>query len=138
MTLFKDKRLAIDSMILIYLLDEHPIYSQKIITILDEAKQIIISTLIYGEILAGFYKKQDTQSIEAVFSFVATRPNIIIKAFDTNTAITFAKLRASYPTISPPDCIHLASAIDSQADLFLSNDKKLKKITELPIYILND
>lgn len=138
MPLFENKRLAIDSMIVIYLLDQHPDYWQKTASVLKDCKEVIMSTLVYGEVITGFYRDKKVEAMDHFLSFVETSPNITIQSFNKNTAVLFAKLRASYPTISPPDCIHLATALEHRADMFLSNDKKLKKVKEIPVYMLAD
>jgi predicted nucleic acid-binding protein len=45
------------------------------------------------------------------------------------------ELRARY-NFRTPDAIHLASAIDSQADVFLTGDKDLMRCTEVAVTIL--
>ena len=48
-----------------------------------------------------------------------------------------AKLRAKY-AIRTPDAIQLATAIENNADIFLTNDKALKKISEINVVCLNE
>ena len=57
-------------------------------------------------------------------------------SFNKNEALIFSQLRAKYPSVKPPDAIHLATAISSGADAFFTNDKKLEQVEEIPILIL--
>jgi len=54
-----------------------------------------------------------------------------------NISENAAKLRAQY-FIRTPDAIQVATAIDTNADVFLTNDEALKKITEIEVICLND
>jgi len=45
------------------------------------------------------------------------------------------EIRARY-TFKTPDAIHLATAILSKCELFLTNDRRLDRFTELPVVAL--
>jgi predicted nucleic acid-binding protein len=47
------------------------------------------------------------------------------------------QLRARYD-LRVPDALQVSAALESGATLFVTNDSRLKKITELPILILDD
>ena len=44
-----------------------------------------------------------------------------------------AVLRATYKWLRTPDAIHLAAAIASDCDVFLTNDLRLGRCTEIPV-----
>lgn len=48
-----------------------------------------------------------------------------------------AHIRATY-RFKTPDAIHLATAIEANADAFITNDSKLHRFTEIEVIILND
>ena len=48
-----------------------------------------------------------------------------------------AHLRARYD-LRTPDSIHLASALESRADLFLTNDRRLCQVEEIPVLLVED
>ncbi len=48
-----------------------------------------------------------------------------------------AKIRAKY-NLKTPDAIQLATAIIFGADLFLTNDGRLKPVTEIEIVVLSE
>lgn len=133
----KDKQIAVDSMIIIYLLEKDPRYWKIISDILANAHRIIFSTLVLGEVLAGFYETNNLPEANNFMNFVKTRSNIYIQDFDTQTAIEFAKLR-SQTKISAPDCIHLASALTAHAEVFLTNDKRIKSVDNVSVMFLDD
>ena len=56
---------------------------------------------------------------------------------DPQVAEKGAELRATYG-IRIPDALQLASAIENQATIFLSNDYNLKKIKDIEIVLLKE
>lgn len=67
---------------------------------------------------------------------LATFPNLTIKDVDKDIAIISAKLRAKYK-IKTPDAIFIATGIAENADIFITNDTKLKNIEEIKVTLLN-
>lgn len=56
---------------------------------------------------------------------------------DTAQARRAVILRASYG-IRVPDALQLAAAMEAGATLFVSNDRRLSKVQEIPVILLND
>ena len=48
-----------------------------------------------------------------------------------------AKLHAAY-TLKTPDALQVATAMDTGCDAFLTNDKALRRVTDLSILILDE
>jgi predicted nucleic acid-binding protein len=49
-----------------------------------------------------------------------------------------ARLRAITPTLRTPDAIHAATAITSGCTEFLTNDRQLRTVANLPVVILDE
>jgi predicted nucleic acid-binding protein len=64
-------------------------------------------------------------------------PNLTVKAPDVAIAIKAAELHAVYG-IKTPDALHLATAITSGAEVFVSQDVGLKRVKEIAVYPLRD
>ncbi|MDR3642766.1 MAG: PIN domain-containing protein [Candidatus Doudnabacteria bacterium] len=62
-------------------------------------------------------------------------PNLLIINLSDDIADIASSLRAEYGLLTP-DAIHIATAIDSGADRFITNDKSLKKVKEIKIELL--
>ncbi len=137
MTSIKGKRVALDSMILIYYFEGHSSYRNKIDRILHDADFVILSTFLLGEVVVGLYRTDDARLAELFFDFVHSNPKVILHNFDVNAAMRFAELRVK-SKFSAPDCIHLATALETKADYFLTNDKRLKSFRELKVLQLCD
>ena len=132
----KIKRLAVDSMIFIYLLGGNPEFVDSIKKRLEGAEEVIFSTLGLAEVLTGFEKTGDLSGKLQFFAFMESYKKMFVIGFGKQEALIFAKLRAKYPQVRPPDAVHLATALSARADAFLTNDSGLKCVEELPIQLL--
>jgi len=120
-------RIYWDTMLFIYWLEDHPQFAKRVGTIrtrMEERQdQLITGAFTFGEVLAGIYRKgsadlarESRLLLEGVVSEVIP--------FNLETADHYARIRGILG-IPPADAIHLASAAQAGADLFLTNDKKL-------------
>jgi len=120
-------RIYWDTMLFIYWLEDHPQFAKRVGTIrtrMEERQdQLITGAFTFGEVLAGIYRKgsadlarESRLLLEGVVSEVIT--------FSLETAEHYARIRGILG-LPPADAIHLASAAQAGADLFLTNDKKL-------------
>ncbi|MEK7111063.1 MAG: PIN domain-containing protein [Patescibacteria group bacterium] len=134
--------MALDSMCFIYHFADHPRYAQltnQIFELLETGKnKATTSTISVIESLV-LPEKQNNQLIcyeyEKVFR---NHPNLRILAVDFNISRLTAKLRAKYPFLKTPDAIQISSGLISGCSLFITNDKKLAKVKEITIAILDD
>ena len=79
-----------------------------------------------GEILIGPKRSGDRQAVSKVREFFATT-GIEILAFNASTAEIYSDIRTGHK-VSAADAVHLACAAQAGVDLFLTNDKRLKKL----------
>lgn len=120
-------RIYWDTMLFVYWLEDHPQFAKRVGTIrtrMEERQdQLITGAFTFGEVLAGIYRKgsadlarESRLLLEGVVSEVIP--------FNLETADHYARIRGILG-LPPADAIHLASAAQAGADLFLTNDKKL-------------
>ena len=138
MPILEGKSIAVDTMIMIYLLEKRQPHALRIAEILPHAERIIISTLVIGEVLTGMYRKNNPDEIESFFSFLSTQQHLAVRPFDQETSMIFGKLLSVNLSLRPPDCIHLATALHAKANIFLTNDKRIKTVKGLEIVHLED
>ena len=116
-----------DSMLFIYWIEDHPTYASRLARILESMRErgdtLCTSTFTMGEVLSGAYKRNDSALASRIREVFAD-PEIETLPFTTTTADTYALIRAQLG-FSPPDAIHLASAAEAKADVFLTNDNAL-------------
>jgi len=128
-----NKKIGIDSSVLIYLLNNDPKKSKKIAEILSLSKQITASTILHLEIATGFYKKNQLPLVDVLDELPEICENFRYMKVDLSVSSIAAYLRSKYTFLKTPDSIHLATAILVKADFFLTSDKQLVKIREIPV-----
>lgn len=131
-------RIYWDTMLFIYLFEDHPVYAPKVESIYQKMLQrgdtLLTSTLTVGETLTGPIKAGDTKLIQSIKQLFGSN-EIELLPFFSNTAEVFASIRAK-GGIAPPDAIHLATAAEAGTDLFLTNDKHLHGLTVPGIHFI--
>jgi predicted nucleic acid-binding protein len=132
------KKIAIDTMLMIYLLEQNPIYMTTVVNIFEHAGTIVCSAFLLGELFAGFYRKGEGEKADLVLRYMEDAGSFEILPFDEAQALLFAKIRGAHPVYSAPDCIHLSAALQSGADVFVTNDKQLKTFEGLKVVYLQD
>lgn len=68
---------------------------------------------------------------------LSTYPHLTIVGFDQTTARRAAELRATH-RLRPADALQLAACVQGGATAFLTNDKGLRRVTELQVMLLED
>lgn len=135
------KTIAIDAVCFIYYFEAHEQYgplAKQIFSALSYGKlKATTSVLTISELLAFEKLQNDSLLYEKTKIKLRTTPRLDIIPIDETIAELAAILKTKY-TIALPDGLHIASAIVTKQDAFITNDKKLKKITEIPILVLND
>jgi predicted nucleic acid-binding protein len=113
----------LDTNILIYLFEQHDPYTQQVVEILDSlikhGGQLLTSAITVTEFLAG--------TTSSTLKTLKQVPNLTIMQLDENLAEQAAMLQKKHK-IQIGDCIHLATAIQGQAESLFTNDKHLSKI----------
>ncbi len=82
-------------------------------------------------------KEGSTAIAEQYRNILTSAKGITITDTSADIAVAAARLRADY-SFKTPDSIQLATAIESNADFFLTNDSQLKRFTDIPVLCLSD
>jgi len=123
-------RIFWDSMISIYLLEDHPLFAPRVLQLLERSMRrndlLFTSYLALGEILAGAAKspkQEKKQQVKAVLEEIG----FSYLPFNSGAVEPFSQLRAKQK-VKVADCIHLACAASAGIDMFLTGDKQLLKL----------
>jgi uncharacterized protein len=123
-------RIFWDSMIAVYLLEDHPVFAPRVLQILERSMKrndlLFTSYLALGEILAGVEKSpkpEKTQQVKNVLEEIG----FSYLPFGSGAVEPFSRLRAK-EKLKVADCIHLACAASAGIDLFLTGDKQLLRL----------
>ena len=137
----KGKIIGLDTMVFIYHFEENRVYSPLTFSIFENLEKGnfngITSILTLLEILVKPKKENNLLLTERYKLLFETFPNLQVKTLNENIADIASSLRANY-NINTPDAIQVATSLEVQADVFITNDSSLKKITEIKVLLLSD
>jgi len=140
-TKLKSKTVFLDTAPLIYYIEENRKYSSLLSKLFlanskgDFLFQTSVITLL--EVLVHPMRENEQQLVEEYQNILCNSPTIDIIDLTIDIAIKAATLRAKYG-IKTPDSIQVATALNASAEYFLTNDIKLKAISEIEILILDE
>ena len=135
------KRLYLDTAPLIYYIEANPNYIAQMTLIIDLIEQKPIeafsSVITLTEVLNYPLKQGNTKLAQAYRDILQNNENFQLVNVNAKIAEAAADLRARY-NLRSPDAIHIATAIESACDAFLTNDKGLKRVTEILIVVVDE
>lgn len=100
-------------------------YSKQILDrIEDKTLNAVISTVVFMEVLVGFYQNNEKDEANSFSNKILLNYDLL--TVDPEIAIEAAKIRAKFG-IKLPDAIIAASTLLSECDYFITNDKPLLK-----------
>jgi predicted nucleic acid-binding protein len=138
---FASKMVFLDTAPLIYFIEGHSVY-QPILSSLFEFNDkgnfsFVTSSVTLLEVLVKPLREGQKAIADQYRDILTTAPGI--ELFDITSAIAeqAAELRAKY-NIRTPDAIQLATCIELGADYFLTNDNRLKAVSETKVIAVDE
>jgi predicted nucleic acid-binding protein len=133
--------IGLDTSLFIYHLEDHPRYAPvttELFSALEKGSfQGTTSVLTLMEILVKPKADGEQEAVRDYEFFLTTFPNLSFVPMGLDVARRAVDLRAGY-RFRAPDAIQLATALVQGATAFLTNDKKLKPVSELEVLILDN
>ncbi len=138
-TIQNKHKLALDTPVFVYWFEDNPDYAGFLEPVFNEMKdgQFVFSVVGISEILTGTYKAQEPQLRKKYLTTFKHLPGLKIVDVDVWIADRAAQLRADH-NLRTPDAIHIATALACEADVFLTNDNRLKRIPVIEVISLHD
>ena len=138
-SLSSTNKISLDSNIILYYLHQDKNFGKQSFDLLAaiKNKNKVISTLIYAESFVYIFEQNDESLEKKQLKALEKIPKLQIVAPTKKICLLAAQLRAAY-RLKTPDAIHLATAIDSDCDVFITNDGNLKKVQEITVLTLRD
>jgi predicted nucleic acid-binding protein len=135
------QRLCIETAPLIYYVEEHPKYIAKMDAIIqavdDQSIEAFSSIITLTEVLNHPMKTGNKKLEQEYRDILVNSDSYRLVMINLQIAESAADLRARYG-LRTPDALHGASALHTACDAFLTNDTRIKRVTELPILILDE
>jgi len=137
----KSKTVFLDTAPLIYYIEENSNYLPILNKLFqsnskgDFLFQTSVITLL--EVLVHPMRENEQQLVEEYQNILCNSTSIEIIDLTIDIAIKAASLRAKYG-LKTPDSIQVATALNASSEYFLTNDIRLKAISEIKILILDE
>jgi predicted nucleic acid-binding protein len=134
-------RIYLDACILIYLVEAASPFHAAIVRRLlrhqgDPASRLITSRLSALECRMRPIREND-QALLSAYDSLFDADRMLIVEITAEVVASATKLRARYG-FKTPDAIHLASAIEAKAEVFLTGDSSLARCTEVAVEVLGN
>lgn len=134
-------KIFIDTAPFIYLIEDNPIFVEKVKAffmdvILNQEKLVtsVITIMEFG-VMPERLARQET--ITKFREFLAAM-DIDIIPINEKLSIKAYKLRAKYAFLKGMDALQMAVALEENCEKFLTNDDKLKNVTELEVILIDN
>ncbi len=136
-------RVYLDTNLFIYAVEAIAPYAEHVKSLFEAADRgqirLVVSSLALAETLVMPYRKGDDILITAYRELFTHPPaGLLVAQLDAAVLEQAARLRATVDSLRLPDAIHLATGEAQQCDMFLTNDKRLKAATILPVVVLSE
>ena len=132
---FHGKLVALDASILIYEIEDHPQYAPILHPFFLAAKagrfNFVASTQALAEVLPLPMRRSDSELINKFYATMLFSASMKLYDVTQEIAIRAARLRADY-NLKTPDAIHLATALETGAAIFITNDAEFFRQKLLP------
>ena len=130
----------VDTAIVIYTVENHPSYWQLLQPLWSKLRnrevQIFSSELLIMETLTGPLRDNNQQLLQDYERFLF-QSGMVLVPISQNLLKEAAQLRAT-TNLRTPDAIHVATALDTESTLFLTNDRRIRQIPNLSVIVLQD
>jgi predicted nucleic acid-binding protein len=135
------QRLYIETAPLIYYVEVNPAYIARMDAIITAVENGTIeaysSVLTLTEVLVHPLREGNDVLKRRYRSVLINNQDLRLLPITTPIAEAAADLRARY-NLRTPDALHIAAAIDSRCDVFLTNDVDIRRVTEITVLVLDE
>jgi len=135
------QKIYLDTNIFIYALEQHPEYApvvDRLFTLFDTAKATAFtSELALAECLVKPCADGNSDFQVRYQAAITTRPGLTVCPVSRSVLIRTAHIRAAHK-VRLPDALHLATALETACDSFLTNDQLVKPIPGITLIQLSD
>jgi predicted nucleic acid-binding protein len=134
-------RLALDTAPIIYFVEAHARYDAVITRVFQRiaAGQLtgVTSVLTLAEVLAQSAHRRKVSLQSQYRDLLSDSQHFELVPIDVAVAERAVVLRKRY-NLRMPDALQIAAALQADCHAFLTNDSRLKRVTELRVLVLDD
>lgn len=127
---------GVDTNLFIYHFESHPELGEPVGRFLERAEEggarLVTSTITLMEILVVPKRHGFGSLCQRYRDLLASFPNLEVVSIGPEVAEIAAELRAVHP-LRPPDALQLAAALHTGAEAFVSEDRRLRRVSEIEV-----
>jgi predicted nucleic acid-binding protein len=139
--LVKGRSVFLDTAPLIYFIEKHPVYHPVVKPVIIQIGALAIegltSTITLLEVLVHPLRDGNNRLADKYKAILLYSNGLTTHEVSHEISARAASLRAKYG-LKTPDAIQLATAMQYQADYFLTNDPALRKVRDMDVLVLDD
>jgi predicted nucleic acid-binding protein len=137
----KHRVVGLDTAPLIYFIEDVTPYADLLNPVFDRLEShalgAVTSTITLAEILTKPLVDKNFTLVDEIKFTIRAFSTLSMVAIDEKLAEAAALIRARY-AIRLPDALQIAAAIQGEATLFITNDRRLKKVDGVEVLVLSD
>ena len=132
---------VIDTMVFIYLFEDHPAFGDICENLFNQIKVGIFSAIVTpitaAEVLVKPLKKGQLSIADNYRHAIRNMPNMTNIKFDVEVGFMAGSLRAQYG-LPLPDMFQAAAALAQPANAIVTNDRDIRRVREIDVFLLRD
>jgi predicted nucleic acid-binding protein len=133
-------RIALDTSVFIYQIEENPQYliptDHIFFWIEQPGSKAITSTISMTELLVQPYRDSDEQLVDEFYGLLSTYPNLEWIAPGLEIADAAGRVRARY-RLRTPDALQAATAASANVTGFITNDPVFERVSDFETLVLD-
>jgi len=137
----KHKIIGLDTAPFIYYIEEVAPYADLLDPLFglveSRALSAVTSAVTFAEILTKPFADKNFSLADEIKFTLKSFASLSVVTIDEKLAEAAALIRLRY-TLRLPDALQIAAALQEEATLFLTNDKRVKKVDAIEILVLSD
>jgi predicted nucleic acid-binding protein len=137
----KHKIIGLDTAPFIYYIEDVAPYADLLDPVFSLLESRVLgavtSTVTFAEILTKPFADKNFSLADEIKFTLKSFASLAVVSIDEKVAEAAALIRARY-AIRLPDALQVAAALQREATLFVTNDKRVKKVDALEVLVLSD
>jgi predicted nucleic acid-binding protein len=131
-----------DTAPIIYYIEAHPKYGPLVAHIVNAFRSgsldVFSSVITLVEVLPKPIEAGNEPLANQFAEFLTRGKNISLMDIGPGIAESAGRLRGRYPFLRTMDAIQIAASLQARADVFITNDSKLKRVSDIRAMVLNE
>ncbi len=132
---------VIDTMVFIYLFEDHPTFGDLCENLFNQIKDGLFSAIVTpitaAEVLVKPLKLGQLSIADNYRNAIRNMPNLSNIKFDAEIGFMAGSLRAKYALLLP-DLFQVAAALTQPANALITNDRDIQRVQETEVFLLSD